>query len=150
MNQISMDEISITYRAAMFDGEPGLDWLRQGWRGLRQYGRRAALAIEQNDMSVKAAMISKADELLNLMSGILGTESGTTLGPALMTIYSALRFTLLRANAENSLEALRDFDAALAFLSRDILNLSQDKISESEVSDDTASASIIAAKMVAI
>ncbi|MBU6397323.1 MAG: flagellar protein FliS [Rhodospirillales bacterium] len=129
MNEISMDAINTTYRAAMFDGEPGLHWLRQGWRGLRHYGRRARVAIEQGDHSAKAQMISRADELLNVMSGVLGTENSTTLGPALMTIYSALRFTLLRANTENSLEALQDFDAALSFLDRDMIKISESVVS---------------------
>lgn len=113
------------YRATMFDGAADLNWLRQGWRGLRQYGRRAHLAIEEDDMATKAAMIARADELLNVMSGILDTSAGTTLGPALMVIYSALRFTLLRANAENSLAALRDFEAALAILDRDMIKTSE-------------------------
>lgn len=119
-----MDLIS-TYRATMFDGTADLTWLRQGWRGLRHYGRRARNAIEAGDMASKAAMIAKADELLTLMSGILDTSTGTTLGPALMTIYTALRFTLLRANAENSAEALQDFEAALALLDRDMIKSSE-------------------------
>ena len=113
------------YRATMFDGAADLDWLRQGWRGLRQYGRRARLAIEENDTATKAAMIARADELLNVMSGILDTSEGTTLGPALMTIYSALRFTLLRAITENSTAALQDFEAALAILDRDMIKPSE-------------------------
>jgi flagellar biosynthetic protein FliS len=114
-------DLITTYRATMFDGTADLVWLRQGWRGLRQYGRRARLAIEENDIAVKAAMIARADELLNLMSGILDTSEGTTLGPALMTIYSALRFTLLRANTENSIDALQDFEQALSILDRDMI-----------------------------
>ncbi len=125
MNEISMDAISTSYRAAMFDGEPGLHWLRQGWRGLRQCGRHARIAIEKNDQAAKALMIARADELLNLMSGVLNTAEGTTLGPALMIVYSALRFTLLRANTENSLEALRDFDAALSLLDRNLTKTSE-------------------------
>jgi flagellin-specific chaperone FliS len=125
MNEISLDAINTTYRAAMFDGEPGLHWLRQGWRGLRHYGRRARAAIEQGDQSAKALMIARADALLNVMPGVLGTEDGTTLGPALMTVYTALRFTLLRANTENSLDALQDFDAALSFLDRDVIKTSE-------------------------
>jgi flagellin-specific chaperone FliS len=109
----------------MFDGTADISWLRQGWRGLRQYGRRARLAIEQNDTATKAAMIARADELLNIMSGILDTSEGTSLGPALMTIYAALRFTLLRANTENSLDALADFEAALAILDRDMIKSSE-------------------------
>nr|WP_295739628.1 flagellar protein FliS [uncultured Acidocella sp.] len=117
-----MDAINITYRAAMFDGPPGIHWLRPGWRALRQYGRRARLAIEEADQPTKALMIARADELLTLLSGVLDTQEGSTLGPALMTIYAALRFTLLRANAENSLEALRDFDAALSLLDSEMTN----------------------------
>ena len=129
MNEISMDAINITYRAAMFDGEPGLHWLRQGWRGLRHYGRRARMAMEQNDQQTKALMIARADDLLNVMSGVLDTANGTTLGPALMTIYAALRFTLLRANTENSLDALQDFDAALSILDRDLIKTSENAVS---------------------
>lgn len=114
-----------TYRATMFDGGAELSWLRQGWRALRQYGRRARLAIEQGDTATKAAMLARADELINVMSGILDTSAGTTLGPALMTIYSALRFTLLRANTENDVAALADFEAALALLDRDMIKSSE-------------------------
>ncbi len=125
---MSMDMIS-EYRATMFDGEADIGWLRQGWRGLRQYGRRARAAVEAGDIATKAAMIARADELLNLMSGILDTGDDTSLGPALMTIYSALRFTLLRANTENtpeaSLAALNDFEAALAYLDRDMIKISE-------------------------
>ncbi|MGE4481054.1 flagellar protein FliS [Acidocella sp.] len=128
MNEITMDAISSTYRATMFDGEPSLRWLQQGWRGLRQYGKRARLAIEQDDQATKAQMIARADELLNLMSGVLDTSRDTTLGPALMTIYAALRFTLLRANIENSLEALRDFDAALSLLDTDLRKTSESAV----------------------
>lgn len=117
------------YRATMFDGMADLAWLRQGWRGLRQYGRRACAAIEAGDAATKAAMIARADELLTVMSGILDTSDGTTLGPALMTIYSALRFTLLRANTEanpeDSVAALQDFEAALAILDRDMIKSSE-------------------------
>jgi len=119
-----MDMIN-EYRAAMFDGQADVNWLHQGWRGLRLYGRRAKAAIEAGDMAAKAAMLARADELLNLMSGILDTGDGSKLGPALMTIYSALRFTLLRANTENSKSALEDFEAALAILDRDMAKLSE-------------------------
>ncbi|HTQ72199.1 MAG TPA: flagellar protein FliS [Acidocella sp.] len=130
MNEISMDAIATTYRAAMFDGAPGLHWLQQGWRGLRHYGRRARSAIEQGDQATKALMIARADELLTVMSGVLDTAQSTTLGPALMTIYTALRFTLLRANTENSLEALQDFDAALSLLDRDMTKTSESVVAE--------------------
>jgi flagellin-specific chaperone FliS len=118
-----------TYRATMFDSAADMDWLRQGWRGLRHYGRRARTAIEAGDQATKAAMIARADELLTVMSGILDTSEGTTLGPALMTIYSALRFTLLRANTEatweNSIAALQDYETALAILDRDMMKSSE-------------------------
>ncbi|WP_298285818.1 flagellar protein FliS [Acidocella sp.] len=110
----------MSYRAAMFDGPADISWLRQGWRGLRQYGRRAKAAIVAGDVALKAEMIAKADGLLTFMVGILDTSEGTTLGGALMTIYSALRFTLLRANVENDLAALDDFEAALMLLDQDM------------------------------
>jgi flagellar biosynthetic protein FliS len=113
-------DMTINYRAGMFDGEADVNWLRPGWRGLRLYGRRAKAAIEAGDFATKAEMIARADELLNVMTGILDTENGTTLGPALMTIYTALRYTLLRANTENNIPALDDFETALAFLDRDM------------------------------
>jgi len=126
---MSGTDLITTYRATMFDGAADLAWLRQGWRGLRQYGRRARLAITENDAATKAAMLARADELLTVMSGILDTSEGATLGPALMTIYSALRFTLLRANTEieteNSIAALQDFEAALAILDRDMIKSSE-------------------------
>lgn len=119
-----MDMIS-EYRASIFDGKADVNWLHQGWRGLRLYGRRAKAAIEAGDMATKALMLARADELLTLMSGILDTSDGSQLGPALMTIYSALRFTLLRANTENSKPALDDFEAALAILDRDMAKVSE-------------------------
>ncbi len=113
------------YRTGMFDGEANLSWLRQGWRGLRFYGRRAKAAIEAGDIQTKAEMILRADQLLDIMSGILATEPSATLGPALMTIYTALRYTLFRANAENSLSALDDFETALALLDQDMIKSSE-------------------------
>ena len=109
------------YRAGMFDGKAELSWLHQGWRGLRLYGRQARAAIAAGDMVKKAEMISRADSLLNLLCGILDTESGATLGPALLTIYTALRHTLLRANGTNDTSALDDFENALAILDREML-----------------------------
>jgi flagellar biosynthetic protein FliS len=121
-------DITTSYHASMFDGKPDINWLRQGWRALRQYGRKAKAAINTGDFLTKAEMISKADQLLNIMTGILDTNTGTTLGPALMTIYTALRYTLLRANLENSTSALDDFEAALAILDRDMTKLSESAI----------------------
>ena len=72
-------------------------------------------------------MISRADELLTVMSGMLRTSEAATLGPALMTIYSALRFTLLRANSHNSLEALQDYDTALSLLDKDLVEPLEDE-----------------------
>ena len=120
MNDMSMSSISTIYRTTMFDGEPSLRLLQQGWRALRYYGRRARQAIEAGDVPTKATMIARADELLNVMSGLLDTSENANLGKALMTIYSALRFTLFRASTENSLEALHDYDVALSLLDRDL------------------------------
>lgn len=121
-------DMTTNYRAGMFDGDADVNWLRPGWRGLRLYGRRAKAAIEAGDLATKAEMIARADELLNVMTGILDTENGTTLGPALMTIYTALRYTLLRANTENNIPALDDFETALAFLDRDMIKSSESAI----------------------
>ncbi|OYY00615.1 MAG: flagellar biosynthesis protein FliS, partial [Acidocella sp. 35-58-6] len=55
------------------------------------------------------------------LTGILETEEGSTLGPALMTIYAALRETLLRANINDDLVALDEYDIALATLDRQML-----------------------------
>lgn len=121
-------EMIAGYKAGMFDGKPDVSWLRPGWRGLRLYGRRAKAAIEAGDIAAKAEMIARADELLNVMTGILDTDPGATLGPALMTIYAALRFTLLRANTEDSLTALDDFETALAFLDHDMIKSSESAI----------------------
>jgi flagellin-specific chaperone FliS len=115
------------YRAGMFDGQADLGWLGQGWRGLRLYGRKAKVAIAAGDLVTKAEMIAKADDLLNILSGILDTGKDATLGPALMTIYTALRFTLFRANSENDMAALDDFEAALAILDRDMIKTSSDE-----------------------
>lgn len=113
------------YRTTMFDGEPSLHMLRQGWRALRYYGKRARQAMESGDIITKAHMIARADELLNVMSGVLDTTENAKLGKALMTIYSALRFTLFRANIENSLEALHDYDVALSLLDQDLVKSSE-------------------------
>jgi flagellar biosynthetic protein FliS len=109
-----------SYRAGLFDGEPGLNWLRPGWRGLRLYARKARAAIEAGDVANKASMIQRADQLLTLMTGILNTGHGTTLGPALMNIYAALQRNLLRANLNDDIAALDDFEAALLLLDREM------------------------------
>jgi flagellin-specific chaperone FliS len=109
-----------SYRAGLFDGEPGLHWLRPGWRGLRLYARKAKAAIEKGDIVHKAEMIQRADHLLTLMTGILNTGHGTTLGPALMRIYAVLGEILLRANMTNDISALVDFESALLILDRDM------------------------------
>jgi flagellar biosynthetic protein FliS len=116
------------YRAGMFDGKADITWLRQGWRGLRLYGRKAKAAMAEGDIKTKCEMIARADQLLNVMTGILDTENGAALGQALMTVYTALRFTLLRANVENNAAALDDYEAALAILDRDMIKLSESAI----------------------
>jgi flagellar biosynthetic protein FliS len=124
---MTMDPIS-GYRLGMFDGKPDIAWLQPGWRGLRFYGRRAKAAIEAGDMALKGEMIARAEQLLTLMRRILDTDAGSSLGPALMTIYSALSHTLLRANTENDIEALLDYDKALAILDRDMIKISESVI----------------------
>ncbi|HEY1858026.1 flagellar protein FliS [Acidocella sp.] len=109
------------YRATMFDGETELDWLRHGWRALRLYGRKAKAAILAGDIALKAEMMHRADRLLVLLTGILDTGPGTTLGPALTTIYGTLQTTLLRANLQNDAAALDEFDRAIETLARDML-----------------------------
>ncbi len=79
------------YRTTLFDGEEELDWLRHGWRGLRLYARKAKAAMLNGDMVLKAEMLNRADRLLVLMTGILDTGAGTTLGPLLMQIYARCR-----------------------------------------------------------
>lgn len=118
-------EKTISYRATMFDGEPDLDWLRPGWRALRLYAQKAKAAIEDGDSALKADMISRADQLLTIMSGILEISPGSTLGPSLMRIYSALRLALLDANMSNTCEPLADFDRALRTLDDEFLKLSE-------------------------
>jgi flagellar biosynthetic protein FliS len=113
------------YRATMFDGETELDWLRHGWRALRLYGRKAKTAIQAGDVALKAEMVMRADRLLVVMTGILDTAPGTTLGPALMNIYTALQASLLRANIQNDVAALEEFDRALETLVRDMLETSE-------------------------
>jgi flagellin-specific chaperone FliS len=115
------------YRAGMFDGEPGIDWLRPGWRSLRLYGQRARAAIEAGDVPLKGKMIVLADRLLTVMSGILDTSDGTTLGPAMMRIYDRLRFCLWKANIKNDCEALDDYDHALQTIDQEFLKLSKPK-----------------------
>jgi flagellin-specific chaperone FliS len=117
--------ITARYREAMFDGEGSLDWIRQGWRGLRHYGRRAAAAIQSGNTLEKADMIGRANALLDVMTGILDSSSPTGLGFKLTEIYTALRLALLRANATNDLAALADYDSALTELDRDLLKLAE-------------------------
>ena len=122
---MSSSDLIAEYRAGMFDGEPGVDWLRPGWRSLRFYGKRAKVAIEAGDAVLKASMIVRADQLLSVMSGILETGSETTLGPAMMSVYDRLRFCLWKANIKNDCAALDDYDQALETIDQDFLKLSQ-------------------------
>lgn len=116
-----MTDMIAGYRATMFDGESELTWLRHGWRALRLYARKAKAAILDNDMALKGEMMARADQLLVLMTGILDTAPGTTLGPKLMNIYGVLQATLLRANLQNDIAALDEFDSAIENLVRDML-----------------------------
>jgi flagellar biosynthetic protein FliS len=120
-----MTETSTLYRATMFDGEPTVDWLRPGWRALRLYGRKAKRAIEEGDMTAKAEMLSRADQLLTIMTGILDTGHDNALGQSLMRIYSALRLALLDANIENDPKPLDDFDGALRVLDSEFIKLAE-------------------------
>jgi flagellin-specific chaperone FliS len=115
------------YQSGMFDGEPGIGWLRPGWRSLRLYGQQAKAAIEAGDVVLKANMIVRADRLLTVMSGILDTSAGTTLGPAMMRIYERLRFCLWKANIKNDRAALDDYDQALRTIDQEFLKLSKPK-----------------------
>ncbi|EKM98339.1 MULTISPECIES: flagellar protein FliS [unclassified Acidocella] len=111
---------STTYRTSMFDGPAAMDWLAPGWRALRLYGKRARQAIEAGDGPTKIDMIMRAQTLLGTMSGIAQSGEEAQLGAALQTIYTALMFCLLRANAQNNAAALEDYDRALAQLDRDM------------------------------
>ena len=113
------------YRAGMFDGEPGIGWLRPGWRSLRHYGKQAKAAIESGDVLLKAQMITRADRLISVMSGILDTGPGMTLGPSLMRIYEALRLCLWKANICDDCVALDDFDRALQTIDQQFFRLWQ-------------------------
>jgi len=118
-------EMMSGYRATMFDGDESIDWLRHGWRALRFYARKAKDAINSGDMMMKAAMIERANRLLNVMSVILDTREGTTLGPSMMKIYSGLSGVLLRANVTGSTEALDDFERAVETLANEMLRLAE-------------------------
>jgi flagellin-specific chaperone FliS len=118
-----MIDRNVFYRTSMFDGEVSIDWLRPGWRALRLYGQKAKSAILENDVLMKAEMLTRADQLLTIMTGILDTSEGTVLGPALTRIYSALRLALLDANIGNSIDPLDDFDRALRTLDREFTKL---------------------------
>ena len=124
---MSSSDLIAGYRAGMFDGEPEIGWLRPGWRGLRLYGRQAKAAIEAGDIVLKANMIVRADRLLTVMSGILDTSAGTTLGPAMMSIYDRLRFCLWKANSKDDCSALDDYDQALHTIDEEFLKLSKSK-----------------------
>ena len=124
---MSSSELIAEYRSGMFDGEPGIEWLRPGWRSLRLYGQGAKAAIEAGDVVLKAGMITRANRLLTIMSGILDTGAGTTLGPAMMSIYDRLRFCLWKANIKNDCAALDDYDHALQTIDREFLKLSKPK-----------------------
>lgn len=118
-------DMTTSYRATMFDDEPDVSWLRPGWRALRLYAQKAKVAIAEGDTAQKGEMISRADQLLTIMSGILELSPGSTLGPSLMRIYSALRLALLDANISNSSEPLIDFDRALRTLEEEFLRISE-------------------------
>jgi flagellin-specific chaperone FliS len=118
-------DVIAEYQARMFDSEPTIGWLRPGWRSLRFYGQHARIAIEAGDVVLKATMITRADKLLSVMSGILDTGSATTLGPSMMSIYDRLRLCLWKANIKNDCAALDDYDQALQTIDQEFLKLSQ-------------------------
>ncbi|GAB0114414.1 flagellar protein FliS [Acidisoma sp. C75] len=116
--------IVTAYRSSMFDGAADVDWLRSGWRALRLYGHKAKTAIEEDDLLLKAEMISRADKLLTVMTGIVDMSPGSLLGQSLSRIYNALRLALLEANITNQSNPLDDFDAALRTLDSEFSKLS--------------------------
>lgn len=119
-----MDQMT-GYRAGFFDGDAEIGWLRHGWRGLRLFGRRAQAAHEAGDLAAKAEFIARADRLLTLMTGVLQTEREAPLGNTLLRVYDALRLNLFRANTENDMDALRDFELALSRLDHDMIKSSE-------------------------
>jgi flagellin-specific chaperone FliS len=106
------------YQAAMFDGQPGVHWLRQAWRALRHYARQAAEAIETGDRTRQVDMIMRADRLLTLLTGLLDTSEDAVLGARLQSIYGALQSALFRANSGNDAAELRGFEQAVDELAR--------------------------------
>jgi flagellin-specific chaperone FliS len=106
------------YRAAMFDGQPGVHWLRQAWRALRHYARQAAEAIEAGDRLRQTDMIMRADQLLILLTGVLDTSEDAMLGARLQGIYGALQSALFRANSRNDAAELVGFEQAVEELAR--------------------------------
>jgi len=108
------------YRAAMFDGQPSVHWLRQAWRALRYYASQAAAAMRAGDRSRQIDMILRADQLLTLLSGLLDTSEGALLGARLLLIYNALQAALFRANSRNDPDELADFELAIDELARNM------------------------------
>jgi flagellin-specific chaperone FliS len=106
------------YRAAMFDGQPSIQWLRPAWRALRHYARQAAEAIEAGDRQRQAEMILRADRLLILLTGLLDTRADAALGARLLLIYTALQEALFRANTGNNAAELAGFEQAIDELAR--------------------------------
>jgi flagellin-specific chaperone FliS len=102
----------------MFDGQPGVHWLRQAWRALRHYARQAALAIEAGDRARQVDMIMRADRLLTLLTGLLDTSEDAVLGAQLQRIYTALQGALFRANSHNDAAELAGFEQAIDELTR--------------------------------
>jgi flagellin-specific chaperone FliS len=110
------------YRAAMFDGELGVHWLRPAWQALRFYGRQAAEAIEAGDRQRQAEMILRADRLLILLTGLLDTDRQAALGTRMLRVYTALQAALFRANSNNDAAELAGFDEAVEKLARDMMS----------------------------
>jgi flagellin-specific chaperone FliS len=102
-----------------FDAPEDISWLRLGWRGIRTHARRAKQAIIEERTLDKIGHIAKAEKLIIVMQGILPPDENSRLAMSLRTIYQALHGNLLKANSQNSVDALNDLEVALNQLDRD-------------------------------
>jgi flagellar biosynthetic protein FliS len=102
----------------MMSEEPSLDWVEKGWRAIAFYLRTARMAIDKNNLAEKLEAVGKAERLLALLSAITPRDKDSALGSKIGSLYDTFQITLVNANADDDVAALKNIEAALAELEK--------------------------------
>ena len=95
------------YRSVSGLGASPQEFMSMALDSLRALLRRADLAIQSKEMMEKAEALNAAGKLVEFLIGLSGIEHGE-LSDRLASIYQFVLTAILKANAQNDLDALAD------------------------------------------